>query len=454
MSYVFSGIDVWLIDENDGSFYHATNGYYRHYMYNPASDQNQLSLARLEDTTRKDYIPPERQIPGSGLAGYFWSLCSNHDRTNTWRDIRAITSDPDQPTCRRTNLLQNAGFGKACGIPFDIRGHRGVVVYLSRANASLDQLSEQTNEIHLRVSADLIGAVSCHNITMKASINTKRDRNAKTLSRIRAKMLALVAFASSTGSGLHTKYNDNTLEDEQEEKKAKSSFNRRLSSFYASKTYRKSVFPILARSYRRSLLKEVIDETKRRGLLLLEKSKGGRLQPPPSMKWLQSIHVFIGAFISMLVLSVVSLSLKSATDDQYILLPPLGALMTLQYGLTAAPASQPRNALYGQIVSISIALVINKFIPSTSYWRVPLTTSLAIASMCKLGVIHPPAGAAAAIFASDDRFDGIYFGFMLVGNVIAICIAILINNLNDKKQYPIYYAFVGERWQAKVKDLR
>jgi len=43
---------------------------------------------------------------------------------------------------------------------------------------------------------------------------------------------------------------------------------------------------------------------------------------------------------------------------------------------------------------------------------------------------------------------------MLVGNAIAICIAILINNLNDKKQYPIYYAFVGERWQAKIKELR
>jgi len=294
-------------------------------MYNPARDENQLSLARLEDTTRKDFVPPERQIPGSGLAGYFWSLCSNHDRTNTWRDIRAITSDPDQPPCRRTTLLQNAGFGKACGIPFDIRGHRGVVVYLARENAKLDQLCEPTNEIHLRVSADLIGAVSCHNITMKASINTKRDRNSKTLSRIRAKMLALVAFSSVTGNGLHTEYNDNIIEDEQEENKAKSSFNRRFSSFYASKTYRKSVFPILARSYRRSLLKEVIDETKRRSLLLIEKSKGGRLQPPPSMKWLQSIHVFVGAFITMLILSVVSSSFKSATDDRYsILLPPLG----------------------------------------------------------------------------------------------------------------------------------
>ena len=193
-----------------------------------------------------------------------------------------------------------------------------------------------------------------------------------------------------------------------------------------------------------------MNETKRRGLLLIEKSRGGRLQPPPSMKWLPTIHVFVGAFITMLILSVLSSSLKNATGYRYIILPPFGALMTLQYGLTAAPASQPRNALYGQIVSVSIALVVNTFIPSTSYSRVPLTTALAIASMCKLGVIHPPAGAAAALFASDDRFDVAFLGLFLLGNLIAISTAILINNLNDKKQYPIYYAF----WSAKVKGLR
>jgi len=33
---------------------------------------------------------------------------------------------------------------------------------------------------------------------------------------------------------------------------------------------------------------------------------------------------------------------------------------------------------------------------------------------------------------------------MIMGNIIAIATAILINNLNDKKQYPMYYAFIKE----------
>ena len=39
---------------------------------------------------------------------------------------------------------------------------------------------------------------------------------------------------------------------------------------------------------------------------------------------------------------------------------------------------------------------------------------------------------------------------MLLGNLIAISTAILINNLNDKKQYPMYYAFVREGTKDRI----
>ena len=41
---------------------------------------------------------------------------------------------------------------------------------------------------------------------------------------------------------------------------------------------------------------------------------------------------------------------------------------------------------------------------------------------------------------------------MLLGNVIAISTAILINNLNDKKQYPMYYAFVSDETKGRIRD--
>lgn len=168
------------------------------------------------------------------------------------------------------------------------------------------------------------------------------------------------------------------------------------------------------------------------------------------MPWTQTIWVFVGVFTTMSILSAASGALKDATNEQYgIILAPLGALVTLQYALTAAPASQPRNAIYGQVVSLAIALIVNLIIPTSSWARVPVTTALAISTMYKLAVIHPPAGASAAIFSLNDH-TVVDFAFILVGSVIAILIAIPLNNLNDKRQYPMYYAFIGDRWSAKL----
>jgi len=111
--------------------------------------------------------------------------------------------------------------------------------------------------------------------------------------------------------------------------------------------------------------------------------------------------------------------------------------MTLQYGLTAAPASQPRNAIMGQLIAISIAIGVSHL--NWELWlRQSLATALAITAMVKFGITHPPAGAAALIFSSG-HFNWANLGTMLLGNVIAIVTATVINNLDMRRQYPTFY---------------
>ena len=122
--------------------------------------------------------------------------------------------------------------------------------------------------------------------------------------------------------------------------------------------------------------------------------------------------------------------------------------MTLQYGLTASPASQPRNVIYGQTIAICIAMVFD-YIPDyilTDYVSVPLATSSVIALMARLGISHPPAGASALLISSisanqDDCLDWTILPLLLLGNVIAILTATLINNLSDKREYPTSWSF-------------
>ena len=117
--------------------------------------------------------------------------------------------------------------------------------------------------------------------------------------------------------------------------------------------------------------------------------------------------------------------------------------MTLQYGLTMAPASQPRNAVYGQTVAVCVALAFthipdNILAPCV---RVPLATASVIALMTRLGITHPPAGAAAVLISSssaghNNSFDWMILPLLLLGNIIAFGTGTIVNNFSSKRQYP------------------
>lgn len=105
------------------------------------------------------------------------------------------------------------------------------------------------------------------------------------------------------------------------------------------------------------------------------------------------------------------------------------------FGLTSAPASQPRTAILGQIYSLSIAYAIGQSAFLPAYWKQSLATSLAIGVMVKTGTTHPPAGAAALLFSTGSQSLRQVL-MMLVANVAAILTATFLNNLSGSRQYP------------------
>ena len=110
----------------------------------------------------------------------------------------------------------------------------------------------------------------------------------------------------------------------------------------------------------------------------------------------------------------------------------------MQYGLTAAPASQPRNVIVGQTLALVIAQGIGQAENLDPWFKQSLATALAISVMVKLGVTHPPAGAGALLFSSG-RFTWVQVLIMLMANVIAVICATFFNNLNDRRQYPTFW---------------
>ena len=72
-----------------------------------------------------------------------------------------------------------------------------------------------------------------------------------------------------------------------------------------------------------------------------------------------------------------------------------------------------------------------------------LAPASAIAAMAAVGLTHPPAGAAAFIYIASPAAatDGWLFALcpLLAGNVLCVLMATAINNLSEKRQYPLYY---------------
>ena len=100
----------------------------------------------------------------------------------------------------------------------------------------------------------------------------------------------------------------------------------------------------------------------------IRKMQGGGAPIPPSISWQQCAWTFFGVIITHSILSRLNFFIQSESDGRLNLqLAPLGAFSTLQYSLTAAPASQPRNAIFSQIFALTVAIALS-YIPNVPSW--------------------------------------------------------------------------------------
>jgi HPP family len=420
------GLDVWIFDH--GFLVHVPGGFWVNPVF--AKRNPSETLKCLVDPNHPLHVTPLPQIPGTGLAGYFWSLGS---KRMVWRELKAITSDPFQPPYPRMHLLEEAGFGKATGISFDIMGHRGVVVYMTRESASEALLNEAANVEYLNIAAQYIGAAVAFSGPLARSIEAKNSRITKKFKSVATKIQCVNAFSS-----LRRTLSSRSLNSLASSSPEVTKDIRRSTSFH-------DIMGLKVSSLK-SEIQEWINKTqivfKARFLNMLEKCHGSDIEPPPSVPFSNAIWTFLGSYITLLLLYGLSYLARHETGDT-IVLAPFGALLTLQFSLTAAPASQPRSIIYGQIICQSMALFSKIVFMDIACWPlwmiVPLTTAGGIATMTKLGLAHPPAAAVIIALFTQPKFTLMSSIFVLIGNMMAIATAILVNNLSEKRQYPVYW---------------
>mmetsp|Transcript_62310 Transcript_62310/g.72878 ORF Transcript_62310/g.72878 Transcript_62310/m.72878 type:complete len:533 (+) Transcript_62310:249-1847(+) len=419
-----AAIEVWTLQKNE--LVRSRDGYWRDPVFPETPN-----LERLENTSHPQHVATERLVPGLGVAGTIWANVYGNTKLGKWFDLKQLSQDEDQPFNLRLNILAEA-FGLATGMYFNNANSstKGIVVFYARGTVNFDLVSSPSNLEYLRSSTDLIGGVVSWENPRENAIKARKGDLAATCRRVRSKLLALKRIGA--------------LHNFDAEKYDKS---QRKNGALAK--------AIAAHEEKVGLKSQIVGASIRLASFVEEKSSktvskmvhGGRQSPPPRLARNQVIFALMGCFLSLFTLSGINELIKDGSDnDLSILLGPLGALVTCHYGLTSAPASQPRNSVLSIIFTSTLAQASTE-IPTDilPVWvRMPLVASIGIACTLAMGLAHPPAGAVAIIFAKGDRrwHD---MGLLLFAYVEAIFFAMVFINMHESKTFPMYWGVRNPR---------
>ncbi|GAB6156561.1 HPP family protein [Desulfosporosinus burensis] len=164
----------------------------------------------------------------------------------------------------------------------------------------------------------------------------------------------------------------------------------------------------------------------------LTKMKGNKratplISPPPLDVILSLIGTLFGIWAITFIFNKFDL----------LIVASIGASAVLIYGVPDAPLSQPRNVVFGQILSAA-AGVITFMMFGLTWWTPALGTALALLIMLLTKTTHPPGGAT-ALFAVLGKAQLDYIVTIAVGMVILVVVGVLINNLSPNRHYPRYW---------------
>tara|TARA_Y100000813_G_scaffold150707_1_gene111007 strand:- start:203 stop:661 length:459 start_codon:yes stop_codon:yes gene_type:complete len=144
--------------------------------------------------------------------------------------------------------------------------------------------------------------------------------------------------------------------------------------------------------------------------------------------------IFAGLF-SIITIAVLTF-LTYKTEFGIFLLASFGSSMVLLYGYPESPFAQPKNVFFGHLVTSLVGMLFLNFIPLPLYIIIPLAVGFGVGLMILLNVTHPPAGGNPIIVIIGSVSFDYLFTPVIIGSIIIIIFAIVINRFILKKSYP------------------
>jgi CBS-domain-containing membrane protein len=169
----------------------------------------------------------------------------------------------------------------------------------------------------------------------------------------------------------------------------------------------------------------------------------GTTKSPPKVNAEEIIWSWIGAFSGIGVVAYLNYSRFEHTD-LVMIVGSFGASAVLIYGAIKSPLAQPRNHLGGHIISAITGVTFYLLFKDHMWFASAMAVATSIALMHATKTLHPPGGATALIAViGGEKIHALGYLYAIipvgVGATIMLAIALLINNIPQKRRYPEFW---------------
>ena len=144
--------------------------------------------------------------------------------------------------------------------------------------------------------------------------------------------------------------------------------------------------------------------------------------------------LFAGFFSSVTIGILTLLTYKTTLG--LFLTASFGSSMVLLFGYPESPFAQPKNVFFGHLITALVGVIFVNFIPLPIFINIPIAVGIGIFLMIILGITHPPAGGNPIIVIIASTSYEYLINPIIFGSLIIILLAIFINKLILKKNYP------------------
>lgn len=181
----------------------------------------------------------------------------------------------------------------------------------------------------------------------------------------------------------------------------------------------------------------------------LKKFKGVGAGPLKGTNPTYCLWTFVGSFLALVCVTGMDDGVGKIQVGEralYALVTSFGAVSLILFSTPNSPFGQPRNVIGGHVLSATTAIVLQYLKPTfmTQFVMNAFAPSVAIFLMSYTGLMHPPAAACCTIYVSggaDKQHIGWLYVFypVLADTMIMFILALVINNMSNQRQYPLYW---------------